>query len=188
MVWMRVTLLTLLLTVTVNGGFFDDLRSKVKDLFRDEKTPKFPHDHVNKKGDSITEINEKSKVGGELFQSDIILTRDQAEDIVEDIEEVIVGANRTKRQAVTYRPDVKLWNSGVNHYFNSTLSHAARSVFKKAADVWQKDTCTDPGMTHTGNGMEFLRQDVKMADSHVHVTAGRPSVLEVMLGITATKE
>ncbi|KAK6031527.1 hypothetical protein OSTOST_02319, partial [Ostertagia ostertagi] len=127
-----------------------------------EKLPKFPHDHINAKGDSITEINENSEVGEELFQSDIILTRAQAEDIVEDIEEEIGGANRTKRQAVTYRPDVMLWNKSVNYYFNSTLGktqlqmhealrwdkkadlgHVARSVFMKAADLWQNDTCID---------------------------------------------
>ncbi|PIO61014.1 hypothetical protein TELCIR_17476 [Teladorsagia circumcincta] len=67
----------------------------------------------------------------------------QAEDIVEDIEEEIGGANRSKRQAVTYRPDVKLWDGRVNYYFNSTVGHAVRSVFKKAADVWQRDTCID---------------------------------------------
>ncbi|PIO70010.1 hypothetical protein TELCIR_08152 [Teladorsagia circumcincta] len=210
---MKIILLTLLLTVAVNGGFLDDLRSKVKNLFRGElfsrtvlnihdkfihmqdkvlkslklspemvkslrerleKLPKFPHDHINKKGDSITEINEKSKVGEELFQSDIILTGAQAEDIVEDIEEEIGGTNRTKRQAVTYRPDVKLWNGGVNYYFNSTVGHVARSVFKKAADVWQRDTCIDFRYDPYGKCQQaesnFTFMELKWRETHALLT------------------
>lgn len=56
-------------------------------------------DKVKEEGDSISDINELNGVGQELFQSDIALTKLQAEEIVEEIEEEASEGNRTKRQA-----------------------------------------------------------------------------------------
>ncbi|KAE9411682.1 hypothetical protein Angca_007943, partial [Angiostrongylus cantonensis] len=54
-------------------------------------------DHVRKMGDSIAEINRNSGVDLALFQGDMILTEQQAADVLADIEENT--GHRTKRQA-----------------------------------------------------------------------------------------
>ncbi|EYC22523.1 hypothetical protein Y032_0017g3404 [Ancylostoma ceylanicum] len=97
---------------------------------------------VKETGDSIDEINEKSEVGASLFQGDIILTEKQAEEVQEDVEEETAGGNRTKRQAFKDRryPNT-IWSTGVNYYFDYSANAAVRSVFKKGAREWEKDTC-----------------------------------------------
>ncbi|VDP14469.1 unnamed protein product [Heligmosomoides polygyrus] len=78
-------------------------------------------DHVQPMGDSIEEINMKSEVGEYLFQSDIVLTRAQAEEIVEDINND--GTNRTKRQAFRdWRYPKTTWGYGVAYVFDENAS------------------------------------------------------------------
>ncbi|VDP07589.1 unnamed protein product [Heligmosomoides polygyrus] len=101
-------------------------------------------DKVKEEGDSISDINELNGVGQELFQSDIALTKLQAEEIVEEIEEEASEGNRTKRQAFkdgTYPR--KLWSEGVNYYFHPYSSREMRSAFVKGAKLWEQDTCID---------------------------------------------
>ncbi|KAE9416984.1 hypothetical protein Angca_010279, partial [Angiostrongylus cantonensis] len=92
-------------------------------------------------GDTIEEVNKKSRVDTALFQGDIILTKQQADEILEDISEN--KDNRKKRQA--YRDEnypKTLWSQGINYVFwNATES--ARRVFKKAAIIWSENTCLD---------------------------------------------
>uniref|UniRef100_A0A0K0DJP3 Secreted protein n=1 Tax=Angiostrongylus cantonensis TaxID=6313 RepID=A0A0K0DJP3_ANGCA len=49
----------------------------------------------NHKGDSIPEINAHNKVGSALFQGDMILTKEQADEILEDVKEDV--ANHKKQ-------------------------------------------------------------------------------------------
>ncbi|KAE9412187.1 hypothetical protein Angca_003873, partial [Angiostrongylus cantonensis] len=58
---------------------------------------KIENDHVPQFGGTIEEINTESKVGRALFQGDILLTRKQAEEILEDVREN--EGKRKKRQA-----------------------------------------------------------------------------------------
>ncbi|VDM63411.1 unnamed protein product [Angiostrongylus costaricensis] len=62
-------------------------------------------------GEAIEEINEKSKIDRALFQGDMLLTREQAEEVIEDVKENEV--KRNKRQA--YRDNrypKALWSNG----------------------------------------------------------------------------
>ncbi|KIH59621.1 astacin [Ancylostoma duodenale] len=101
------------------------------------------HVQVKEAGDTIEEINQKSNIGELLFQSDIVLTNQQLRDIEEDVEEEISeGNNRTKRQAFRDgRYPNTIWANGVNYYFDYSASQKVRSVFKKGAREWEKDTC-----------------------------------------------
>ncbi|ETN82036.1 astacin, partial [Necator americanus] len=52
---------------------------------------------------------------------------------------------REKRQAAfrnQYYP-LNIWSEGIDYYFHSSSTRSVRSVFKKAAEAWQKDTCID---------------------------------------------
>uniref|UniRef100_A0A0K0DKG3 Metalloendopeptidase n=1 Tax=Angiostrongylus cantonensis TaxID=6313 RepID=A0A0K0DKG3_ANGCA len=92
-------------------------------------------------GVSIAGVNRDSKVGNALFQGDMILTKQQADEILEDIKES--KGNRNKRQA--YRDEKypgTLWSQGINYVFwNATNS--ARRVFQKAAVIWRENTCLE---------------------------------------------
>ncbi|KAL6729095.1 hypothetical protein Aduo_000182 [Ancylostoma duodenale] len=99
-------------------------------------------DHVLPKGDSIEKINENIKIGGLLYQGDIVLTNEQANEIVQDTEDE--GNNRTKRQAFRDRNYPRtLWSQGVNYFFDPSASPTVRRVFTKGARLWMKDTCID---------------------------------------------
>ncbi|EYC03871.1 hypothetical protein Y032_0091g2469 [Ancylostoma ceylanicum] len=100
------------------------------------------HVRVNEMGDSISEINEKSRIGDYLFQGDIVLTDDQIEDIKEDVEEETSGMSRRKRQAYKdWRYPQTIWSKGVNYYFDNSASDRVRSVFRRAAKEWESGTC-----------------------------------------------
>ncbi|EPB70456.1 astacin [Ancylostoma ceylanicum] len=99
-------------------------------------------DKIQEKGDSIEEINENSTIGELLYQGDIVLTNKQAQEIVDDIESDDEG--REKRQAFRNRNYPRtLWSKGVYYHFHSNATAEVRSVFKKGARLWMKDTCID---------------------------------------------
>ncbi|EYC32115.1 hypothetical protein Y032_0003g1408 [Ancylostoma ceylanicum] len=95
-------------------------------------------DHVNPKGDSIEEINDKTHIGDLLYQGDMVLTPQQADELVAEEE------GRPKRQAFRDRryPQT-LWSSGVAYFFHPNATPEVKSVFKKGAAWWMKDTCID---------------------------------------------
>ncbi|WKX98409.1 hypothetical protein Q1695_013808 [Nippostrongylus brasiliensis] len=101
-------------------------------------------DVINPAGDSVDEVNEHANIAEELFQGDIVLTEEQADEIVADVEEEISGSNRTKRQAFKDgRYPSTTWSKGVNYYFASWASPKMKSAFIKGAKQWQDDTCID---------------------------------------------
>uniref|UniRef100_A0A7I4Y0W3 Zinc metalloproteinase n=1 Tax=Haemonchus contortus TaxID=6289 RepID=A0A7I4Y0W3_HAECO len=106
-----------------------------------QKVSNLEHDSIDPSGDSVDEINEKSKIDRELFQSDIVLDKEQAWIIITDIEEESRGLDRTKRQALRDPSGLKYWTNGVNYTFNETLSAKARKAFIEGARLWSKDTC-----------------------------------------------
>ncbi|VDM62646.1 unnamed protein product [Angiostrongylus costaricensis] len=106
-------------------------------------------------GVSIASVNRDSKVGNALFQGDIILTKQQADEILEDISEN--KGNRKKRQA--YRDGnypKTLWSQGINYVFwNATQS--ARRVFRKAAVIWSENTCLNFKEDNSGKQSKHRR-------------------------------
>uniref|UniRef100_A0A0K0DKJ5 Astacin domain-containing protein n=1 Tax=Angiostrongylus cantonensis TaxID=6313 RepID=A0A0K0DKJ5_ANGCA len=102
---------------------------------------KIENDHVPQFGGTIEEINTESKVGRALFQGDILLTRKQAEEILEDVREN--EGKRKKRQA--FRDSsypFSTWSNGFSFTFSNTIQ-AVKRVFRKAALIWEAETCID---------------------------------------------
>ncbi|PAV79824.1 hypothetical protein WR25_06629 isoform I [Diploscapter pachys] len=105
---------------------------------------------------SIPLINSQSSISEGLYQSDIILTDDQIDQMLENMED---GSNSTrqKRQAVN-RYIANLWTDGLVYSFASSASisvnllaqqiqHISDSLMKKAfllgVDFWESNTCID---------------------------------------------
>ncbi|PIO55726.1 astacin [Teladorsagia circumcincta] len=94
-------------------------------------------DKVLSTGDSIEEINILSKIAGALFQGDMVLSKEQQEQITADI-----TGTRSKRQTMYERGyPGRRWSKGVNYFFDDSASAQVQSVFKKAAQQWMSDTC-----------------------------------------------
>ncbi|WKY09017.1 hypothetical protein Q1695_001849 [Nippostrongylus brasiliensis] len=96
-------------------------------------------DKVQPEGDDIDEINLNAGVGEAFYQGDIALTKEQADEIVEGIAE----DGRSKRQAFRDKryPQTTWPKREVPYFFDDSASATTKSVFKKAAMLWQKDTC-----------------------------------------------
>ncbi|KAK5982861.1 Zinc metalloproteinase [Trichostrongylus colubriformis] len=135
---------------------FNNMKDKVMTLLKrsSENTKAFlerikimrpiKNDRVEDVGDNIYEVNKNSKVDTELYQGDMILTDEQAEEIIQGIEEEVSGRNRTKRQAYKdWRYPRTIWADGVNYYFHESASEEMRRAFKKAARLWEKNSCID---------------------------------------------
>uniref|UniRef100_A0A0K0DMG9 Astacin domain-containing protein n=1 Tax=Angiostrongylus cantonensis TaxID=6313 RepID=A0A0K0DMG9_ANGCA len=98
------------------------------------------NDYGQLMGQTIEEINLDNKIGRALFQGDILLTKEQADEIIEDVKEN--KANRRKRQAYRdSRYPNTLWSNGVYYSFHWNATQGARRVFRKAAQIWQSETC-----------------------------------------------
>ncbi|XGW17480.1 hypothetical protein V3C99_002241 [Haemonchus contortus] len=117
-----------------------DVNNRTIDLLL-QAQPQIMYDQVNPVGDSITQINENSNVGDQLFQSDILLTEEQTKIVIDDIDDQVEGTDRKKRQALADPYGYKLWKEGVNFYFTSYLSARAQRAFMTGADMWQKYSC-----------------------------------------------
>ncbi|KAK6016352.1 hypothetical protein OSTOST_18166, partial [Ostertagia ostertagi] len=95
-------------------------------------------DEVQPRGDSIEEINRKSGVADALFQGDIILSKEQQEQLVADLTQFDPNG-RHKMTRATLVID----------------GREARTAFKKAAQLWMDDTCID-FQEYRGNNYEKL--------------------------------
>ncbi|WKX99142.1 hypothetical protein Q1695_014206 [Nippostrongylus brasiliensis] len=109
-----------------------------------QKLKSMKREKVHEEGDSIEEINEKSEVDNLLFQSDIVLIPEQAEDIAKDIEEQATGQARKRRQTYKDRTyEQTLRKDVVNYNFDSSTPEKVRSVFRKATWILGNNTCFD---------------------------------------------
>ncbi|KAK5985565.1 Zinc metalloproteinase [Trichostrongylus colubriformis] len=114
----------------------EELDRKVKEFeaTRDNDT--------QKSNNTITEINARNNLSRTLFQSDILLTRSQTDEVLQGLEDE--NSNRVRRQAYrdSYWPNTT-WTNGVYYRFNDTADYFTRKVFKIAAYNWQQTTCID---------------------------------------------
>ncbi|KHJ94695.1 astacin [Oesophagostomum dentatum] len=116
---------------------------------REKELPIITKEHIHKNGDSIDEVNNKKKIGELLYQGDIVLTNKQAYEKVEEEE----NGKRVKRQAFRDKNYPRtLWSNGVYFSFHKNASQQVQSVFRKAVNQWEKDTCINffenPGAPH----------------------------------------
>ncbi|KAK6726198.1 hypothetical protein RB195_004489 [Necator americanus] len=116
----------------------DENKEKLEKLLK--KIVRVRLDHVNPEGDDIEQVNENAGIGEVLYQGDMVLTDEQADEILSEDS----GPNRAKRQAFrnSHYPKT-IWSDGVYYYFHPTASNMVRSVFKKAAALWSAETCID---------------------------------------------
>ncbi|RCN45388.1 hypothetical protein ANCCAN_08609 [Ancylostoma caninum] len=86
----------------------EDLDKRMKNVTEIE------HDHKNPMGDSIFDVNLKSNVASTLYQSDIMLSKEQATEILDEPE-------RSKRQAFRdHNYPLTIWQNGVYFHFHET--------------------------------------------------------------------
>ncbi|KJH40477.1 astacin [Dictyocaulus viviparus] len=106
-------------------------------------------DHVNKNGDSIEEVNEHNRIDKALYQSDMILSEVQTEEIIQEIEEN--AENRAKRQAMNLRryPKSRWPNKRVYYSYVNASARAVMS-FEQAVKDWSNATCIDFYQNDTG--------------------------------------
>ncbi|VDM64733.1 unnamed protein product [Angiostrongylus costaricensis] len=115
-----------------NAVFLDVIRNHTKFVGRNHTKP------VD--GRTIEEVNEENKVNMVLFEGDMILTKEQAHRVMDDLKHD--EAKRTKRQA--HRNATRLWPNGVVYYsFDSSATDITKRLFKKASDAWSGDTCVE---------------------------------------------
>ncbi|KAK6036214.1 astacin [Cooperia oncophora] len=103
-------------------------------------------DVVSQAGDSIEEINIRSQIASALFQGDMVLSKEQQDQIAAD-----VSGTRSKRQAYndkTY-PGKKMVKGG----------EEVKSVFKKAADQWMNNTCIDFTPGEDDDSIRVIEED-----------------------------
>ncbi|EYB84419.1 hypothetical protein Y032_0317g2331 [Ancylostoma ceylanicum] len=88
---------------------------------RMENVTEIKHDHRNPMGDSIFDVNAKSDVAGTLYQSDIMLSRQQAMEIFDE-------PGRDKRQAFKdHNYPLTIWQDGVYFHFHETAGHSTET-------------------------------------------------------------
>ncbi|KAK6012115.1 astacin [Ostertagia ostertagi] len=153
---MRILIITILVATCVSAGWIGSekpmqgLKSLVKEQvtknlknFMDRMKEMFKRKTVDKVlplGDSIEEINTNSGVADILFQGDMVLSKQQQDQIAADISDI-----RSKRQAINaYVYTGSRWrNRTVSYFFDDKTSDEVKSVFKKAAQLWTDNTCVD---------------------------------------------
>ncbi|KJH43252.1 astacin [Dictyocaulus viviparus] len=86
---------------------------------------------------AITNINRNANISEFFYQSDIILTLAQIEQISEND-----NPDRVKRQAYRdiYYPHT-IWDKTFYYYFSATATDAMKMVFMAAIKYWQEHTC-----------------------------------------------
>ncbi|CAJ0596029.1 unnamed protein product [Cylicocyclus nassatus] len=89
------------------------------------------------KSDTITEVNEESGLSEILYQGDIVLTEEQAEELIQEQSE-----ERERRQA--YVPKSYKWpNNRLYFSFYPNTSAATKAIARKGAKFWHDNTCID---------------------------------------------
>ncbi|KAK6725855.1 hypothetical protein RB195_004277 [Necator americanus] len=84
---------------------------------------------VEEGSETIEKVNDESGISELLYQGDMVLTRTQAEEIVNEIKNN--GNARSKRQAYRDRwYPITVWTKGVNYFFHQNATEDRIGVFK----------------------------------------------------------
>ncbi|XGW24493.1 hypothetical protein V3C99_006147 [Haemonchus contortus] len=111
-----------------------ELESKMKEILaRRDNT-------IEDLKDTIVEINAASNIGKLLFQSDILLTKKQADEVLEAVDGT---SGRKKRQAFKDKnyPNTTWLGAQVFYKFDDSADHFTREMFKKGAKQWEDVSC-----------------------------------------------
>ncbi|CAJ0590533.1 unnamed protein product [Cylicocyclus nassatus] len=110
-----------------------------------------PLQHYTNTSESISVVNSHSPIGNLLYQSDIELTIQQAQQLANEEAEMIAqneGAtelSRNKRQAAVFGPgQFRAWPNGVLYYSLPVgTDRKIQSIAREAAAIWMRDTCVN---------------------------------------------
>ncbi|KAK5980945.1 Zinc metalloproteinase [Trichostrongylus colubriformis] len=134
----------------IRNKVMDKLRSKFK-LSKEKKAEidkklkeieERQDDNVEHLEGTVYGINTRNNVGRNLFQSDLLLTKRQTEEIMDSVED---DGQRSKRQAFkdAAYPNTT-WLGGVVFYrFDESADYFSRKVFEIATRQWQEASCID---------------------------------------------
>ncbi|CAI4220889.1 unnamed protein product [Auanema sp. JU1783] len=94
-------------------------------------------------GDTLAEINEKANVTDFMYQGDIVLTSEQADQLIAE-SSAIADGDRRRRQAYRdiFYPKT-IWGSTVYYFYDNTATSVERNVFEKAVAYWRNSTCIE---------------------------------------------
>ncbi|CAJ0593337.1 unnamed protein product [Cylicocyclus nassatus] len=100
-----------------------------------------PIQHAEHGNSTIEQVNAQAQIGDLLYQSDIILTPQQAEAILGN--DVHMELDRSKRQALNWKHWVNYqWPDDTLYYaFTDAIDSRTRDIFRKAARLWQQGSC-----------------------------------------------
>ncbi|CAJ0593333.1 unnamed protein product [Cylicocyclus nassatus] len=100
-----------------------------------------PIQHTEHGNSTIEQVNAQAQIGDLLYQSDIILTPQQAEAILGN--DVHMELDRSKRQALNWKHWVNYqWPDDTLYYaFTDAIDSRTRDIFRKAARLWQQGSC-----------------------------------------------
>ncbi|VDK50673.1 unnamed protein product [Cylicostephanus goldi] len=91
-----------------------------------------------KLGNSIEDVNSRSRIGDFLYERDMVLTIAQAEELLQDVD-----ARRRRQAFRDSNYPYTIWQEGVHYSFHDNATAKVRSVFRKAIKAWSKNTCID---------------------------------------------
>ncbi|EYC02614.1 hypothetical protein Y032_0099g3207 [Ancylostoma ceylanicum] len=119
-----------------------------------------PLESLKRKLKELDGSNNEQGVRRFVTLGDILLTRDEARELIEDEEEEL---SRHKRQAQRRNAsNENLWVDGVKYVFDPNASQKLKDGFTLAVNAWQKDTCINFTLVQT-------REEVKGED-YLYVT------------------
>ncbi|KAK6052342.1 astacin [Cooperia oncophora] len=96
-------------------------------------------DTVEDLKDTIFEINSEKNVGKTLFQSDILLTKRQQEEVMEGRRRNVRSIKRQAFKDQAY-PNTT-WQQGVFYRFDDGVDFITKRIFEKGAKQWEEATC-----------------------------------------------
>ncbi|KAK6035380.1 hypothetical protein COOONC_27116 [Cooperia oncophora] len=151
------------------GSKLTELRSKMMKKLQLSNEKKAEIDRKLKGAETIplktrkarySKINSEKNVGKVLFQSDILLTKRQQEEVMESVEGT---SGRSKRQAFKDQayPNTT-WQQGVFYRFDDGVDPYVRRIFQMGAKQWEDVTCLNFTEDKDKKGSPIIKQP--MAD------------------------
>ncbi|KAK6026681.1 hypothetical protein OSTOST_07336 [Ostertagia ostertagi] len=127
---MSALVFALLLTACVNAN--SPLERRYEPVQELKMFKREAADEVEPKEDSIEEVNIKSGVAENLFQGDILLTKEQKEKIALDVEKT-----RAKRQAFNDKGTwpARKWTNGVTFILAGYLDERTKTVLQESSEA-----------------------------------------------------
>lgn len=128
---------------------------------------------VDVDSESVGKMSEIDGVGSQ-FQEDLLDRESQVDGIARRVEKEDRAGNRRKRQAWT-PPNYlsKLWLGGVDYSFSPSSSDQVKRIFRKAAKLWEQDTCIDFRENDTAKDRIYVQGEGTICISNIGKAGGQ---------------